>query len=73
MVTEENVRDVLKTVFDPEIGINVVDLGLIYVIEPEEEGKACQGDLHPDHAGLPRWAHAAGADPRRRGGPGGGG
>ena len=39
MVTEENVRDVLKTVFDPEIGINVVDLGLIYVIEPEEEGK----------------------------------
>ncbi len=39
MVTEEDVRERLKTVFDPEIGINVVDLGLIYRIEPSEDGK----------------------------------
>ncbi len=33
MVSEETVLDSLRTVFDPEIGINVVDLGLIYGIE----------------------------------------
>jgi probable FeS assembly SUF system protein SufT len=30
--TEENIRENLKTVFDPEIPVNVVDLGLIYKI-----------------------------------------
>lgn len=29
----------LKTVFDPEIPVNIYDLGLIYNIEIEEEGK----------------------------------
>lgn len=37
MATVEEVRDSLRTVFDPEIGINVVDLGLIYDIESENE------------------------------------
>ena len=32
----EEIRDNLKTVFDPEIPVNVVDLGLIYRIEIEE-------------------------------------
>jgi metal-sulfur cluster biosynthetic enzyme len=35
-VTEDHVREILKTVFDPEIGINIVDLGLIYAIEVKE-------------------------------------
>lgn len=35
-VTVEGVRDVLKNVYDPEIPINVVDLGLIYAIEVDE-------------------------------------
>ncbi len=30
MVTEQHVMEVLKTCDDPELGINVVDLGLIY-------------------------------------------
>ena len=34
---EERVLDMLKTVFDPEIGINVVDLGLIYGIDAPSE------------------------------------
>lgn len=29
-LSEESVRATLKTVMDPEIGINIVDLGLIY-------------------------------------------
>jgi metal-sulfur cluster biosynthetic enzyme len=31
-VTDEQVREALKTVMDPELGINVVDLGLVYEI-----------------------------------------
>lgn len=33
MVTKEQVRQQLKTVIDPELHINIVDLGLIYEIE----------------------------------------
>lgn len=37
MVTEEEVREQLKEVIDPELDINIVDLGLIYEIDVDEE------------------------------------
>ncbi|MBI4513495.1 MAG: metal-sulfur cluster assembly factor [Gemmatimonadetes bacterium] len=36
MVTEDQVREALKQVKDPEINLNVVDLGLLYEIRIEE-------------------------------------
>lgn len=34
---EEKIVDMLKTVFDPEIPVNIYDLGLIYKIDVAEE------------------------------------
>src|SRR3990172_2114465 len=39
MPTTDEVREALKEVFDPEIPINIVDLGLIYKVEEPEAGK----------------------------------
>ncbi len=37
--TSEDLREALKEVYDPEIGINIVDLGLIYdVVVDQPEG-----------------------------------
>lgn len=32
MITEEQIRAELKSVFDPEIPVNIVDLGLVYEV-----------------------------------------
>ncbi len=38
MATEAQVLDAMMQVEDPELGVNVVDLGLIYGVDFEEEG-----------------------------------
>lgn len=37
MVTEEAVQEALRQVDDPELGVNVWDLGLVYRIEIEDD------------------------------------
>jgi metal-sulfur cluster biosynthetic enzyme len=39
MATAEQLREALKTIYDPELPINIVDLGLVYKVEAREEGK----------------------------------
>lgn len=36
---EERIVDVLKTVFDPEIPVNIYDLGLIYKVDLKDDGE----------------------------------
>lgn len=38
-IKKEDIIEILKTVYDPEIPVNIVDLGLIYGIEITENGK----------------------------------
>jgi metal-sulfur cluster biosynthetic enzyme len=38
MATVEEVKEALKQVFDPELGINVVDLGLVYGTDLDDDG-----------------------------------
>lgn len=37
MITVDLVREKLKEVYDPELGLNIVDLGLVYDIQVSEE------------------------------------
>lgn len=39
MLNEDLVRSSLKNVIDPEIGLNIVDLGLIYGVDIRDEGR----------------------------------
>ncbi len=38
-IKREEIIEVLKTIYDPEIPLNIYDLGLIYGIEISEDGK----------------------------------
>lgn len=36
MITEEQIREALRSVYDPEVDVNVQDLGLIYEVSINE-------------------------------------
>ena len=46
-VTVDEVRTALKDVYDPEIPVNVLDLGLIYNIDVDDENTQAAEDGSP--------------------------
>ena len=38
---EQQVWDALTAVIDPELNVSIVDLGLIYEVEVDEQGRCC--------------------------------
>jgi len=54
-MTVDEVRDALHEVLDPEVGVNVVDLGLVYGIAVQ--GDQVRVDLTMTSAACPLGAH----------------
>ena len=52
MVTKEQVYEALQTCYDPEIPVNIVDLGLIYDVEVNEGKVAVKMTLTAPGCGM---------------------
>ena len=53
MVEAEDVRAALSEVYDPEIPVNIVDLGLVYTIEVDEESGSVHVEMTLTSMGCP--------------------
>jgi metal-sulfur cluster biosynthetic enzyme len=53
MVNQDDIREAMKQVDDPELGINVVDLGLLYGVEVDEGTGAVRLDMTLTSMGCP--------------------
>jgi metal-sulfur cluster biosynthetic enzyme len=52
MVTKEQVYEVLQTCYDPEIPVNIVDLGLVYDVQVNEDKVAVKMTLTAPGCGM---------------------
>lgn len=63
IITEELILEKLKAVIDPEIGINIVDLGLIYNLDFDEKKITVTMTLTtpgcPMHNSITKWVKEA--------------
>ncbi len=53
MPDEKTIREALKDIIDPEIGINIEDLGLIYDVLPDEDTKNVTVNMTLTSPGCP--------------------
>ena len=53
LAIEEKIVEVLKTVYDPEIPVNIYDLGLIYKVDYHEEDGTLDVDMTLTAPGCP--------------------
>lgn len=53
MITKEQVLEQLKTVIDPELHINIVDLGLVYGVEIDSEKGRVEIEMTLTSPGCP--------------------
>ena len=65
MITEDQVKSILKNCYDPEIPINIVDLGLVYGIEIDDENKKIKIIMTLTSPGCPMYAQIS-EDVKRR-------
>lgn len=63
MDNKEKILEVLKSVIDPEIGLNIVDLGLVYdIIETDEDiniNMTLTTQGCPMHNSITQWVETA--------------
>jgi len=53
MPTKEEVLNDLKSVYDPEIGLDIVNLGLIYRLDISDDDKSVEIDMTLTSIGCP--------------------
>ena len=56
MLTKEQVYEELKSIIDPEIGIDIVNLGMVYGVEVSEDGRQVHIDMTLTTMGCPLYS-----------------